>query len=99
MTWKVYPETASKNPDAAAALREGVTVNQERLAIWNTPQAGQQHGLLIESDWDNLIKFLADQKILRAPMPVEKALTNDLIADINKYDRKSIVDAAKRDEP
>jgi NitT/TauT family transport system substrate-binding protein len=99
ITWKVYPETASKNPDAAAALREGVAVNQGRLAIWNSPEVGAQHGRLVEADWENLIKFLADQKVLRATIPVDKVLTNAFIADINKYDRQSIIDAARKDDP
>ncbi|HMF69256.1 MAG TPA: ABC transporter substrate-binding protein, partial [Phyllobacterium sp.] len=50
LTWKVYPEAQSKNPDRAEAIREGIAVNQGRLSIWNSPKIGDKHGLLVASD-------------------------------------------------
>ena len=60
---ETYPEARSKNPDAVAALKEGVTVNQARLGIWNSPKIGDQHGTLVDADWSRLIKFFVDQKV------------------------------------
>lgn len=97
ITWKTYPETASKNPDPAAAIQEGIAVNQGRLSIWNSPKAGDKHGVLIGTDWEHLVKFLADQGILKGKMPIDRVLTNDFIADINKYDRQAVIAAAKTD--
>src|SRR6201985_665705 len=66
ITWKAYLEARSKNPDAAAALKEGVTVNQARLGIWNSPEIGDKHGTLVDADWIRLIQFYVDQKVLPA---------------------------------
>jgi NitT/TauT family transport system substrate-binding protein len=98
ITWKAYPEAKSKNPDQAEANREGVAVNQGRLAIWNSPKTGETHGLFIESDWERLIKFLADQKVLPEAMPVSRVLTNKFIGNINEYDRARITSEAKKED-
>jgi NitT/TauT family transport system substrate-binding protein len=98
LTWKSYPEARSKNPDATVALREGVAVNQGRLGIWNSAKTGDKHGLLIESDWQQLVKFLADQKVLPEAMPVDRVLTNKFIDDANHYDRAGIIAEAKNED-
>lgn len=98
ITWKAFPESKSKNPDTDAALKEGVVVNQGRLAIWNTPKTGDKHGLFLKADWERLVKFLADQKILPETMPVERVFTNDLIDAINKYDRAKVITDAKKED-
>jgi NitT/TauT family transport system substrate-binding protein len=99
LTWKTYPETKSKNPDAAAALKEGVTVNQARLGIWNSPKIGDKHGVLVAADWDHLIKFFVDQKVLPAAVPVDRVISNQFIDEINAYDRQAIIEAAKAEKP
>lgn len=98
ITWKAYPEAKSKNPDAAAALQEGVAVNQARLAIWNSPKIGDKHGTLVDADWSHLIQFFVDQKILPAAVPVDHVITNQFIDEINTYDRTGIITAAKADK-
>ncbi|WP_316398218.1 ABC transporter substrate-binding protein [Bradyrhizobium sp. 33ap4] len=97
ITWKAYPEAASKNPDSAAALEEGITVNQARLGIWNTPKIGDKHGTLVSDDWNRLINFFVNQKILPAPIAVDHVLTNQFIDSINNYDRTAIINDAKKD--
>ena len=97
VTWKAYPESASKNPDPAAALKEGVAVNQLRLKIWNSPKAGDKHGLLIAEDWQALIQFFVDQKVLPAPLSADRVITNALIEQINNYDRSKVIADAKAD--
>ncbi len=97
ITWKAYPEVASKNADPAAALKEGVYVNQARLAIWNSTKTGEKHGLFIADDWQKLITFFVDQKVLPAPVPVDRVVTNALIDQINTYDRGKIIVDAKAD--
>jgi NitT/TauT family transport system substrate-binding protein len=98
ITWKAYPEARSKNPDAAAALKEGVTVNQARLGIWNTPKIGDKHGMLVDADWSRLIQFFVDQKVLPAAVPVDRVITNELIGDINTYDRAGVIADAKKED-
>jgi len=98
ITWKAYPEAKSKNPDGAAALKEGVVVNQARLGIWNSPKIGDKHGRLLEADWNRLIEFFVSQKVLPGPVAVDRIITNQFIDAINDYDRAAIVSDAKKDD-
>ena len=96
ITWKAYPEAKSKNPDAAAALEEGVTVNQARLGIWNSPKTEDQHGRLIDADWKRLVDFFVEQKVLPAAVPVDRVITNQFVKDANSYDRQAVIADAKK---
>ena len=98
ITWKAYPEARSKNPDAAAALKEGVAVNQARLGIWNSPKIGEKHGTLVDTDWSRLIQFFVDQKVMPAAVQVDQVITDQLIDDINTYDRAAVIADAKRED-
>lgn len=98
ITWKAYPEAKSKNPDPKAALEEGVVVNQARLGIWNSKKTGDKHGLMFKDDWERLIKFFVDQKVIPASIPVDRVITNDFIDAINQYDRASIISDAKKED-
>jgi NitT/TauT family transport system substrate-binding protein len=95
LTWKFNPAAKSRNPDPAAALHEGVIVNQGRLAIWNSPKTGDKHGTFIASDWERLFQFLVDQKVMPAKPPVDRVLTNVFIDQINTYDRLRVISEAK----
>ena len=98
ITWKAYPEARSKNPDAAEALKEGVAVNQGRLAIWNSAKIGNKHGLFVESDWKRLLEFLKDQGAMPEVPPVDSVVTNQFIEQINSYDRTGVIESAKKED-
>jgi ABC-type nitrate/sulfonate/bicarbonate transport system substrate-binding protein len=98
ITWKMYPEARSKNPDATEALKEGVVVNQGRMAIWNSEKVGAKHGLFIEADWKRLLQFLKDQGAMPDTPPVDKVITNKFIDQINAYDRDGVVAEAKKED-
>jgi NitT/TauT family transport system substrate-binding protein len=98
ITWKAYPEARSKNPDAAVALKEGVTVNQARLGIWNSPKIGERHGTLVDADWNRLIQFFVDQKVLPTAAQVDRVITDQFISDINAYDRAAVIADAKKED-
>jgi NitT/TauT family transport system substrate-binding protein len=98
ITWKLYPEAKPHNVSPDEALKEGIAVNQERLAIWNSPQTGDKHGLFIPEDWKHLVDFLVNQKVLPAPVAVDKIITNELIDGANAYDRAAIISAAKAED-
>ncbi|MDB5545348.1 MAG: putative exported protein [Hyphomicrobiales bacterium] len=95
ITWRAYPEARVQDPDPAKALAAGVLVCMGRMAIWNTPKAGDKHGQLFPEDWQRLVQFMTDQKILPAPVSTDKVLTNELIDKINVYDRAAVVAQAK----
>jgi NitT/TauT family transport system substrate-binding protein len=98
ITWKKYPEARSKNADPAGALKEGVAVNQGRLAIWNSPSVGTKHGLFIQADWQRLLQFFKDQGAMPATPPIEKVFTNQFIDQINDYDRAAVIAGAKKED-
>ena len=95
ITWKLYPEAQPRNVSPDVALARGISVNQGRMAIWNSPKTGDKHGLFIADDWKNLIAFLVDQKILPQPIAPERVFTNSLIDAINSYDRAAVIASAK----
>jgi NitT/TauT family transport system substrate-binding protein len=98
MTWKIYPESRSKNPDPAEALKEGIAVNQGRLAIWNNEKVGAKHGLFIEADWQRLLQFLKDQGAVPETPSIDKVFTNQFIDQVNAYDRAGVIAEAKKED-
>jgi NitT/TauT family transport system substrate-binding protein len=98
IAWKAFPESKSKNPDAVAALKEGIVVNQARLGIWNSPKIGDKHGLLVDADWQRLVSFFVDQKVLPTVVPTNRVITNKFIDEINSYDRLAVISDAKNED-
>jgi NitT/TauT family transport system substrate-binding protein len=95
ITWKAYPEARVQDADPAKALAAGVMVCMGRMAIWNTPKAGDKHGTLFVDDWQRLVQFMVDQKIMPGPIAAEQVVTNALIDKINGYDRAAVIAEAK----
>ncbi len=95
ITWRAYPEARVQDPDPDKALSAGVRVCMGRMAIWNTPKSGSQHGQLFPEDWARLVQFMTDQKILPEPVSIDRLLTNALINKINEYDRAAVTAEAK----
>lgn len=98
ITWKSFPESRSKNPNATEAIAEGIAVNQGRLAIWNSDKIGAKHGLFVDSDWQNLLQFLKDQGAMPDTPPLDKVFTNQFIDQINAYDRAGVIAEAKKED-
>lgn len=98
ITWALYPETKPPG-DSAAVLRDGILVNQSRMAIWDSPKAQGKHGLFIAEDWSNLVAFMVAEKMLAAPVPLDRIYTTEMIDAINDYDRAAVIAAAKAFNP
>lgn len=94
LTWKSYPD-GKKRGDEREVLKNAVLVNQTRMKIWDTPNNKGKHGLFHADAWDNVVDFMVDQKMIPARLPLDRIYTNSLIDEINKYDRKAIVEQAK----
>jgi NitT/TauT family transport system substrate-binding protein len=98
ITWKVFPEARSKNPNLADAIAEGIAVNQGRMKIWNSEKIGDKHGLFLEADWLRLLEFLKDQGAMPEAPPIDKVFTNQFIDQINTYDRAGVIAEAKKED-
>jgi NitT/TauT family transport system substrate-binding protein len=98
ITWKMFPEARSKNPNVADAIAEGVAVNQARMKIWNSPKIGEKHGFFVEADWKRLLQSLKDQGAMPETPPIENVFTNQFIDQINTYDRAGVIAEAKKED-
>lgn len=95
ITWKVYPESRSKQDDPQKALAEGLKILQVRSPSWTSPKTNGKNGLFIEDDWKSLSDFLMAGGQIAKPVPTSRIYTNDLIDQINDYDRNAVIQQAK----
>jgi len=96
ITWKLYPEAEPKNMSPDKALEGGVFVNQERMKIWKSPNTGEgKDGSFLEPQWKDFIDFMLQQKLIEKPVPLDLIYTNELIPEINKFDREKVRADAK----
>lgn len=95
ITWKVYPESRSKEADPQKALAEGLKILQVRSPSWTSPKTHGKNGLFLEDDWKSLSDFLLAGGQIAKPVPTSRIYTNDLIDQINDYDRNAVIQQAK----
>lgn len=91
ITWKLYPEAEPKNLPPDKALEGGIFVNMERMKIWKSPDTGPgKDGSFIASQWQDFVDFMLQQKLLQQPVPLDQIYTNELIPEINNFDREAV---------
>jgi NitT/TauT family transport system substrate-binding protein len=95
ITWKVYPESRPREADAQKALAQGIKILDARKPGWTSAKTNGKNGLFVEEDWNNLSSFLLGGGQIAQPVPTSRMYTNDLIDQINNYDRKAIIQQAK----
>jgi NitT/TauT family transport system substrate-binding protein len=96
ITWKLYPEAEPKNVPPDKALEGGIFVNMERMKIWKSPETGEgRDGAFLEPQWKDFVAFMLQQKLLSESVPLDKIYTNELIPEINKFDRDKVRAEAK----
>ncbi len=95
IAWKMYSESRPKEPDPQKALAQGLKVSEPRMAGWKSPKTHGKNGLFLEEDWKNLSDFLLEEKQITQPVPASRMYTNDLIDEINNYDRNAVIQQAK----
>jgi NitT/TauT family transport system substrate-binding protein len=95
ITWKVYPESRPKEPDAQKALAQGLKILESHSPGWTSAKTNGKNGLFIEEDWKNLSSFLLAGGQIAQPVPTSRMYTNDLIDEINNYDRNAVIQQAK----
>jgi NitT/TauT family transport system substrate-binding protein len=95
ITWKMYPESRPREPDAQKALAQGLKILEAQSPSWTSAKTNGKNGLFIEEDWKNLSSFLLAGGQIAQPVPTSRMYTNDLIDEINNYDRNAIIQQAK----
>jgi NitT/TauT family transport system substrate-binding protein len=96
ITWKLNPEAEPKNLPPDKALEGGIFVNTERMKIWKSPDTGpNRDGAFLEPQWKDFVAFMLQQKLLSERVALDKIYTNELIPEINKFDRDKVRAEAK----
>lgn len=94
--WEVYPQTKSTGKDEATALRDDLITLKARMENWKLSAGGvTKWGENNVSNYDSYIDFLVKNGVVKQKIPAAELVTNDLIADINKFDEAEIEKAAK----
>jgi NitT/TauT family transport system substrate-binding protein len=94
--WAEFPQTKPTGKDEATALRDDVITLKARIANWRLSKSGVK--LWGESSMEHYqayLDFLVKWNQIKAPIKAAELVTNDLIADINKFDPKAVEAAAK----
>ncbi len=95
ITWSLYPEARPNNPDPQKRLAQGMAILKSKLPGWTSPDTGGKYGMFVERDWKVLGDFLLQEKQLSKPVPTSRMFTNELIDEINIYDKDKIRAEAK----
>jgi NitT/TauT family transport system substrate-binding protein len=93
ITWKLYPESKSKDTTPEKAMERGLKMSV-RLPTTIDPATDGKHGLFIETNWTHVSDFLLEGGQIRKPIPASRMFTNSLVDDINQYDRGAIIKQA-----
>jgi NitT/TauT family transport system substrate-binding protein len=94
--WEVYPQTKSTGKDEATALKDDVKTLEARARNWKLEAGGvSKWGENSEANYSAYIAFLVKNGVLKQSVPTNDLITNDLIADINKFDAAAVVKMAK----
>ena len=93
--WKVYPQTA-RGGGSDEAIQKEVKVLAVRQQImsrtaWDTTKFGDQPKEIIQKFQD----YLVATEVLPESRDVENYYTNDLIGEINRFDRAAVVKQAR----
>jgi NitT/TauT family transport system substrate-binding protein len=94
--WEIYPQTKPTGKDEATALKDDIKVLQARAANWKLEKAGvTKWGENSEKNYADYVDFLQKWDVIKEKVPAGDLITNDLIADINKFDANEIARLAK----
>ena len=94
--WATYPASKPTNIPEDQALKEAVHVLQARLDKYRIEKRKDpRFGAFLPDEWKSTQSFFFDVGMLKAKPDVSVYYTNDLIDDINKFDKAAIVKQAE----
>ena len=95
--WEVFPQTKATGKDEATALRDDIKVLEARARNWRLEAGGvTKWGENSEANYAAYVDFLLKWGVLKQKIDAADIITNELIADINKFDPAEIIDLAKK---
>ena len=94
--YEVYPQTKPTGKDEATAIRDDTRTIEARARNWRLEAGGvTRWGENSVENYDAYVDFLIKQDVLKQRVPASELVTNDLIADINRFDAASIAAQAR----
>ena len=92
--WEIYPESKPKGKTDQEALTEARKILDARKDKWMPAswQSDKRFGAMTKEEWEAQVKFAGLEGQVKDLAP---AYTNELLDEINKFDRKAIEDKAK----
>lgn len=94
--WEVYPETRPTGMDEATALHQAVKTLEARIANLKLEKSGvSKWGESSEKNYAAYADFMQKWGVTKEKVPANELITNDLIDEINNFNRAEVVAAAK----
>lgn len=100
MLYEVFPYTKPTGKDEATAIKDDVRALEARIPNWKLERAGvTKWGENSETNYANYVDWLVKNGVLKEKVPVSDLITNELIDEINKFDKAEIEKLAKEYKP
>ena len=89
--WQVFPHTKATGKDEATALKDDIKTLEARAENWRLEKAGvKRWGESAEANYQAYLDFLLKTAVIKQPVKAADVVTNDLIADVDKFDAEKI---------
>jgi NitT/TauT family transport system substrate-binding protein len=94
--YEVFPQTKPTGKDEATAIRDDVRVIGARIVNWKLDKAGvKRWGENSETNYAAYAEFMQKYGIIKEKVSAKDLVTNDLVADINRFDPAKVAAEAK----
>jgi len=94
--WEVFPNTKATGKSEEQALADDVKALNARIVNWKLEKAGVTHwGENSMANYDAYLDFLLKQGVIKEKPNVNDVVTNDLLAEIDKFDVDAVAAQAK----
>jgi NitT/TauT family transport system substrate-binding protein len=90
--WRMYPSTKPQDT-SAKGFADSLNIYNSR-AMRLSKDAMRKWGESVDAEWDRLVQYSSDPLIAKGT-GARSAYTNELIAEINKFDEAAVIAAAK----
>ncbi|WJR77868.1 ABC transporter substrate-binding protein [Bradyrhizobium sp. NP1] len=94
--WEKYPASKPTNISEEQALKEAVHVLQARLSKYKVEgRADPRLGAFTRKEWESTQGFFYDVGMINKKPDVSEYFTNDLVDEINKFDKAAVIKQAE----
>jgi NitT/TauT family transport system substrate-binding protein len=96
LNWAINPQTKPSGDDPRQTLDNALYVYRSSLRNGRLrPWQHGQYGLYDTTSWQDFVDFMRHEGAIAQPVSVRDLYTNDLIAQINHFDREQVIQQAR----